>query len=374
MDEINNLNIQNIDITTGLISEPVEIKLSNFTSEIEYIFLETHKKCLLYRIDKVMQDDSLYFVYNKQQLFIFNQNGEFIRQIGRLGKGPGEYLRIMDFTLITSKDNILIYDSDQHKVIKYNYDGTIELEFRINHNATKISTMNDQFLVVSWVKPDFILNDNYSLSIYDLDGKIVNQTLNRDDEKTKLTMPSTFLTRLNYYNDSLTYWETNLDIIYRIDDQGEPIPAYKINYESNDKSKDMSEVTPNIFRFSYFSETNNYMFFLSGVYDNEVKHIGYDKKNDHVFSFNVKHPDKNLMLKCGFVNDIDGGYPFLPFDVLKDGRMYCTFYPYQLKKMIKEKLHSNTEVLNPELQKQLYTKIDNSNDLDNPIIMITRIN
>ena len=59
-----------------------------------------------------------------KSLFVFDLEGRFIRKIGSLGNGPGEYLGLNDFTLDT--DNGIIYIGDiKNRVHKYNFDGTL---------------------------------------------------------------------------------------------------------------------------------------------------------------------------------------------------------------------------------------------------------
>ena len=366
--------IKTIDLSVGLRNNNESVMLSEIANSIQYIFLETSEECLIDKIDKIMIDDSLVFIYNKKQFFIFNTSGAYNRSIGRLGKGPGEFLRIMDFTINRTEKKIFIYDSDQRKVLRYNYNGTFELEFKLDSYPTCITSMDDEYLILSWVSPDFIGNDYWGISTYSMDGKRISQSFNRESENANSSMPSTFLTRLNYYCDSLTYWEINLDTIYRVSKKGKLIPKYVIDYKGNDKEKDMNKVTDDIFRFSYFVESKKYLFFLRGVYNNNIQHLVYNKETGAIKKPYFESNDLNFSLVSGFMNDIDGGYPFLPSDALKDGRLYCNFYPLELKKLLQKNIYDDIEILNREHQHFLYEKINNSKMMDNPVIMLVTPN
>ena len=362
--------IEIIDLSEALASKGMPTKISEYADEIQYCFLETTDECLIDKIDKVMVDDSLIFIFNKKQFFVFNISGKFERIIGKMGKGPGEYLRIMDFTINADDDLIYIFDSDQRKVISYNYFGELGIEFKLNSSPTCIASLNNEFLIFSWVKPDFIGNDNYGFSKYTMNGNLISKMFNREGENAESSMPSTFLTRLNYYCDSLTYWEINLDTIYRINESGKIIPRYRIDYKRNTQSKDMNKISENVFRYSYFMETDKYLFFLRGVFNNDIKHIIYNKETGEICNIRYNHGDLKHMLTLGFINDIDGGYPFLPVDALKDGRLYCTFFPYELKSLIAERKNDKIEITDKFKQEKLYSKINNSNITDNPVIML----
>ena len=366
-------DVEIIDLTKGLTNNSETVKLSSVAKEIQYIFLETNEKCMIDKIAKIMLDDSLVFIFNRKQFFVFNEDGKFLREVGNVGRGPGEYLRIMDFTINPVDDRIYIYDSDQRKVICYRYNGIFEFEFKTDSYPTCIANMNNKFLILSWVRPDFIENDNYTFSIYTLDGKLVRKTFDRKDENAKLSEPSTLMTRLNYYSDSLTYWEVHKDNIYRINPEGIPIPRYRINYKTNNSSKNRNGASQNIYRFGQFIETKKYLFFMQGIYNNTLKNIIYDKVNGYCYSIQFKHKDKSLMLRTGFVNDIDGGYPFLPYDALKDGRLYCTFLPYELKALTSQDIYDKVEIQNTAQQQRLYNRINTAQMVDNPVIMLLKM-
>ncbi|HEY3373049.1 MAG TPA: 6-bladed beta-propeller [Prolixibacteraceae bacterium] len=367
-------NVEIINLNEGLENDGIVLKLSDIAKYIQYVPLETTNECLIDKIDKIMIDDSLIFLFNKKQFFIFNKTGKFVRSVGRVGKGPGEYLRIMDFTINSTENIIYIYDSDQKKVLKFNFNGDFDFEFKLSSYPTCITCVDDKFLALSWVKPDFIGNENYGLSYYTLDGQLLSKSFDRENEKAKESMASTFLTRLNYYCDSLTYWEINLDIIYRIIEETKMIPRYKIDYTTNIASKEMNKISKDIFRYSDFIETDKYLFFLRGVFRNKIKHLIYNKETKECRSFSFKHNNNlNFELKAGFINDLDGGFPFLPFDALRDGRIYNIFYPYELKSLIKQDIYDGFTILEKKKQEDLYSKINKSKVMDNPIIMIVTL-
>lgn len=57
------------------------------------------------------------------QLLLFDNKGSFIKQIGRMGKGPGEYLQMSDI-LHDKNDNILLFSNNLQRVIEYKSDGS----------------------------------------------------------------------------------------------------------------------------------------------------------------------------------------------------------------------------------------------------------
>ena len=65
----------------------------------------------------------LIFDRGLKKLLLFDRNGKFIRQIGRIGRGPAEYVKIIDFATTMDHDTISIYDENIHAVLRYNKQG-----------------------------------------------------------------------------------------------------------------------------------------------------------------------------------------------------------------------------------------------------------
>lgn len=68
------------------------LKASFFADTVIYIPLETTKESFIQYIDQLWMNDSVILINNSSiGLLMFQQNGKFIRQIGKQGRGPEEY-------------------------------------------------------------------------------------------------------------------------------------------------------------------------------------------------------------------------------------------------------------------------------------------
>ena len=84
---------------------------SSLFKKVNIIPLETSEDCLVGRISKISVVDSYILVLDPSScLFVFNKEGKFIRKIGNVGQGPGEYSMPIDFTI--DRDNHLVYILD----------------------------------------------------------------------------------------------------------------------------------------------------------------------------------------------------------------------------------------------------------------------
>ena len=77
-------------------------------------------------------------------LLMFQQNGKFIRQIGKRGTGPGEYGDIYHFDVI--RDTIYISSTVRRGFLRYTFDGTFCDEIKLNYEPVYFTTTVDQKL------------------------------------------------------------------------------------------------------------------------------------------------------------------------------------------------------------------------------------
>ena len=113
------LNIDKFNIDNKLL-------YSNFFNSCKIIPLETNESCLIGQIDQIhIANDELYILDSRsaKSLFVFTKNGEFIRKIGKLGRGPGEYTDPGTFKINDKRKEIYILDRNYQVIHRYDYAG-----------------------------------------------------------------------------------------------------------------------------------------------------------------------------------------------------------------------------------------------------------
>ena len=96
--------------------------LSTLYKSVKLVPLETNRFCLIGRICKMQVIDNFILVMDNQianSLYVFNREGRFIRKIGGVGQGPGEYISIADFTINTENKTVYIQDGRLSRILKY---------------------------------------------------------------------------------------------------------------------------------------------------------------------------------------------------------------------------------------------------------------
>ena len=157
------------------------IPLSSLFKSVRTVILETGEDFLIGNISTIHVFDGHIYILDSRKakgLYVFDMEGRFIRKIGGLGQGPGEYLEPADFTLDTNNGIIYICDM-KNRVHKYNLDGTFIHTITIqapNSTIAFIQFYNDN-LYSSHIWWDKTSNDSLLLEIDPNDGKILSQSL-----------------------------------------------------------------------------------------------------------------------------------------------------------------------------------------------------
>jgi len=146
-------------------TEP-HIPYSDYFKSPKTIILETTNDCLIGNIHDLQVVDGFIYIIDTnhaKSVFVFDKNGRFIRKIGSLGGGPGEYIQLMDFTIDIKNNFIFLLDYGKY-VHMYTLDGTFvkTINPKIeNYNIKNIQYFNNRlYMSVIAFKPtpgDFML-------------------------------------------------------------------------------------------------------------------------------------------------------------------------------------------------------------------------
>jgi hypothetical protein len=259
--------LQIIDIENSLNRMEV-INLSQFTSDIHYIPLETKDGFILSYIDDCGIFGNYMIITNLKQGFLFNKQGKFIRQIGKEGRGPGEYqfINVVDFDRDTN-----IYMQSLRDLLEFRIDGTpikkTKNQFMLNNSMEEYFT--------SWILIDDSLFFGH---LPNSTGHIQNKALlmNKKTETIKSyknyilferekPVGSGFENFAHVYKfDNLIYYkEFYNDTLFYLDDQFNMIPEYTFKLGKNkeptsERAKLGSSMDEYIYVWDVF-QTDKYM-------------------------------------------------------------------------------------------------------------------
>lgn len=87
---------------------------------------------------RVDSEDQIYVLDAEDVVIkIYDRNGIWLRNVGRRGQGPGEYITISDFE-VSHDGKIFILDTQQHRVLIFRPDGTFDSSFLVKGSCLRL--------------------------------------------------------------------------------------------------------------------------------------------------------------------------------------------------------------------------------------------
>lgn len=343
----------NIDLENG-INNINSIPLSTIGSKLEYIPLETDPECLIKTITNVSVTDSYIFVSGYDRLLLFDINGNFIRQIGSTGRGPGEYPNVGNFIVDNNQREIYILSS--RIVLVYDFEGQYKRDFKTDFPSRQfIMDENGNLILHPFNMPQPTDDAVFSWYFVDNTGTIITKlpnTLKRVNGGVIVPFSPLYM-----YDGTPHFMEFGIDTLYNYTNS-EKIPYAVFNYGNMKYPPDptMAEV-PNIDGKIWISDVRETkkLLFINVWWDlsDSISYCIFDKK---LSSFTVLKDNS-------FENDIDGGMSFWPEKIINDDLMIDYIDAFDLITYVND---CNTE------SKRLNEVTEQLTETSNPVLIILK--
>lgn len=162
------------------IDENAALPMSEIAENIQAIELELTDESLIrsHVILRVIVDGEHIFVAENRKIMLFDSNGKFIRQIGSIGQGPGEFVSVSDIAVDSKNKLIYISTSIKKKILCYDYEGKFIKEspndfIESNSTSNYIYFFDNELMILSETykkSEDGLIN---SISLLKLDQDFV---------------------------------------------------------------------------------------------------------------------------------------------------------------------------------------------------------
>lgn len=222
--------------------------VSNYFSDYKIIPLETNENSLIKRIDRLIIHENKIYILDQdlKSIFMFNENGIYINKIFNVGKGPGEYVQLRDFT-ITDDSHIVLHSSSPYKLIFYDMNGKYIFEKKINNHYYNISYAESNYIFYDMI-PNKL--NNFKLLIKNKNSNSFDKYL---ESKLETTISYTFShkhllksTRLffneGFQNTIYTYANNKIIPYYYISCGDNNLSKYYLNKIYNTKLNNISKI------------------------------------------------------------------------------------------------------------------------------------
>lgn len=325
------------DVRSAMQKEtPVSMKED--VAGIEYIPLEMTDSCLISNVTGLIMDDEFIFVQNGKtdQNFQFTRQGKFVREVGKVGEGSGEYAPYtVGESSLDSKKREIYLNRDRLPAMVYSYDG----EF-LRADTTIAEFVSNRYLLDNgcWALTGAPMNpiqqSPWLAALKDKNNQLI---------ATKAPFPAQVPADVCYMqeiqfvpfqNSALAFTLCN-DTLFRVTEDG-IIPAcvydrkngleyYEKIANISELAKDDTNTSSTINLFTFF-ETPRYFYFRAILLSepNQCFFQRLDKETGEFISqpvaqdfvdISMGFSDANVL---GVENDLDGGVPFCPRYVYKD--------------------------------------------------------
>ena len=287
------------------------VALSNIGIEIEYITLETKSNCLIRKIKQIEFSPQYIFISDSYKLLQFKRNGEFVRQIGGNGRGPGEYLMIPGFCVNINLKKIYIIAWGINSVLEYDYDGNFIRAFKQSFDAFQFMT-NESNNLAFYIPNDMkTIDSENALILTDTTGKVVTKIANHHRKTSKGLV--VLKTSMSYYKKSIIILEPGVDTLKQLkNDILEPYAIFNLGYMKMRPNPDLPYKNPE--REYALNQLKQKLWITNVNENNQYLFLKLDfglSDSSTFFIFNKSTLEITHLENDGFKNDLDDGITFL---------------------------------------------------------------
>lgn len=361
--------------------EKNNLSLSVFAADVKYVPLSN--KILIGSVQALrVNSNAVYLIYDNSgggegnghsQLFRFDKNGKNPVQIGKVGKGPQEYLS-GNFFAVDESNNRIYINGKANTVLVYDTLGNYIRAFKfqdseLNFSKLDILSSNKLFLPQS----NLGARGPYLWYIIDTLGNITSR-------KTNSTPPFETHTGSHSgtfkYKDKISYWVDYNDTIFEISPDLTSRASYIITpneTEVDELKLQSSSVTlfkpSEYFLPRFFTGTNKYLINRYS-YKGKYAFTFIDKKSLETYTCNYK------LGKGGITNDFDAGLMFFPLDYFTDEEneyLVAIIQPFELKAHVASETFKNFTPKHPEKKKEFEQLANRLDENDNPVLMLVKL-
>ena len=380
-----------------------EVRLMDLNCDIEYIKLERHGDPLKSFYDIEFSNNYI-FITDLLGCYLYDMSGDYIAEIGKKGKGPGEYIYPVNVEI--SSDNTL-YVQDGKRFLVYDIKGNNLRSFTPEiHNEIKFymnnCTLFRDSLFLGHI-PNYTGTEKYKAALFNNFGQTLELFENKSFLNRKLKMVNSFDTHsiIYQYDKNIFLKEFMNDTLFTLNEDVRFWPTYRFDLgkykyplkEIESLSPENARMIENYIFVDNIFETSTY-FFLDCTFNKHtpakrsspsnidgyesdyytVNLLGVYNKQSNELIFSSPEKTDSRLIRTGLYNHIDGGPKFYPKKMINDSTMAMWIEAYLFKKHIESEEFKRSKPLYPERKIELENFANSLSENDNPVLMIVKFN
>ncbi|MCK5821132.1 MAG: 6-bladed beta-propeller [Bacteroidales bacterium] len=354
----------------SLLSDQQEMTLSDIAESVRYIPLETNADVVC-SISQYIIRGKRVFVRNKDEtVFLFDDMGHFIRQIGQKGPGPNEYGGAQYMNVSPDGEHLYFYLTRQNKGYVYSVDGQKLSEFKIKYPTWRFAALStDRHVMIS--PYGAFSQDSLPFLFYTVDG--TGQVVKQFPSKKIIALGAGDFSigKFMVTPKSVIGYHPFNDTVFSFDTEGNKAPKYVLNYGNmrvpNEEFDNMMTLYDN--RHQYIHSTSLYecsgKIFIRAYHQKKTLIGFWQEEGNSVVA--ISSDDGKLL------NDLDGGPDFWP--AVSDGEkeVYRLVQALDMVESWNNGDFNEKEYVLTDERKEFVKMIQELKEEDNPIIMVVKL-
>lgn len=290
-DNMYSLNF-NVDMSSEIDvikTETSRLKAEDFFDNIEFLPLKFDGDNFIATCDKIIINDKLYYLLDKKfgKLLVFDERGRFIRQIGNLGRGPGEFQGIQDFD-INEEGNLILYSQEDMALFLYSSDGVFQSKIDVPFYASNFELIDQKsyLFYTDYNRSD--ISDNKNLIVTDLKLNVLGTYMPYPEKSNTISIA--FSGFMKHFGDESIYNNAFSDSLWIFDKNGLAKKTYIFDFNGTGWSHGfdfMKLYEPNSINMSYITNQifmDEEYIFTNILYKRRIRSTIIDRKDNMVYN------------------------------------------------------------------------------------------
>ncbi len=352
------------------------ISLSEIGNEIEYYPLENQFPIGIIYSYKIT-NNFIYVAIKDVGVMRFSKDGKLNRQYGKIGRGPGEYVFCMRFTVNERTGTVYVMDHKMNDIEVYNNIGG-------HIRNIKLPVDDDGFRLdaIEFFGTSLFMAQSINMGCGDHDWLVMDTLGNKITEKNnpypEFNGRVGGLSTLSKINNNLLYWDNFKDTVFHVYPDFTYSPVCVLSKGEHKFPMTTEGYNPvDVF----FKNLSGYMLLQTLLETRQFFILKYELNKTMNLALINKKSGVSTMINLtdtenGIDNDLDNGLPFLPekyFEIGDENYLTAFIQPYKLKKHVVSDKFKNSTPKYTEKKKELEQLANSLDENDNPVLMLVKL-
>lgn len=338
---------------------------SFFEADVDFVKLETTEENLV-RADapKAISEKYVWMGDNvTKQIYMFNRQGKFIRKIGNVGRGPGEYVDWSGFYY--KEDSLYVHDRLQSKLLAYSVADSGFYERKVSPAIYSSSVTGSSGYL-------------YFITNYSNGFNLIRMNLKNGDQDYRLPYEpdiekSNSFWGLNHYSanyrDSVLFALSRNDTIYQIY-RDSCWPQYVVDFPVNKLPKQLLQKSGSEILQTAFDK--GFICGIDRLYQSSCYIMGDFSEGRKAFLYLYDKANGNTIVAESFVLASFGGLPLINPIVTDEDEVFC-YYDALLFKEFGRYMAEKKFFANESDRDKILRVLSSLSENENPVMVTMRL-